>query len=86
MLTLKAPPIICSRRQFQILLLEDDSHEISYLIFFNFFFLKIKKDVAEIVVCCSRDWRFLKGLKYNIGPIQELFYLIHTRKKCYHTY
>ena len=41
--TLKAPPIICSRQQFQILLfcmifhenllLADDSHEISYLIF-----------------------------------------------------
>ena len=34
-------------------LLADDSHEISYLIF-----LKIKKDVAKFVVCCSRDWHF----------------------------
>ena len=29
-------------------LLADDSHEISYLIF-----LKIRKDVAKFVVCCS---------------------------------
>ena len=50
--TLKAPPIICSRRQFQILL-ADDSHEISYLIF-----SKIGMDVAKFVVCCNRDWRF----------------------------
>ena len=35
-------------------LLADDSHEISYLIFFS----KIKKDVVKIVVCCSHDWRF----------------------------
>ena len=27
----------------------------------SFFFLKIKKDVAKFVVCCSCDWRF-KGL------------------------
>ena len=33
-------------------LLADDSHEISYLIFSN-----IRKDVAEFVVCCSRDLR-----------------------------
>ena len=31
-------------------LLADDSHEISYLIC-----LKIKKDVANFVICCSRD-------------------------------
>ena len=35
-------------------LLADDSHEISYLIFFS----KIRKDVAKFVVCCNRDWRF----------------------------
>ena len=29
----------------------DDSHEISYLIFF----LKIRKDIAKFVVCCSLD-------------------------------
>ena len=69
LLTLKAPPIICSRRQFQICcffknnkkgmiyyenrLLADDSHEISYLIFSEF-----GKDVSKVVVCRSRDWRF----------------------------
>ena len=63
--THKAPPIICSRRQFQILplfknnilgtifnenrLLADDSHVISY-----FIFVENWKDVAN-VVCCSRD-------------------------------
>ena len=31
----------------------DDSHEISYLIF-----SRVMKDVAKLVVCCSRDWRF----------------------------
>ena len=67
LLTNKAPPIICSIQQCQILLLfennkyvmifhenrllADDSHEISYL-----FFPKIKKDVTKFVVCCSRDW------------------------------
>ena len=34
-------------------LLADDSHGISYLIF-----SKIKKDVANFVVCCSSDWCF----------------------------
>ena len=34
-------------------LLADNSHEISYLIF-----SKIKKDVENFVLCCSRDWRF----------------------------
>ena len=34
-------------------LLADNSHQISY-----HFFSKIKKDVANFVVCCSRDWRF----------------------------
>ena len=27
------------------------------------FLLKTGKDVLNFVVCCSRDWRFLKGLK-----------------------
>ena len=31
----------------------DDSHEISYLIFFE-----IGVDVSKFVVCCSGDWRF----------------------------
>ena len=39
------------------LLLADDSHEIACLIF-----LKIRKDVAKFVACCSRDW----GLKRNV--------------------
>ena len=36
------------------LLLADDSHEISYLIFFS----KIEKMSIKFVVCCSRDWPF----------------------------
>ena len=40
-------------------LLADDSHEISFLIF-----LKIGKNVAKYVVCCSRDWPF-KGKVLN---------------------
>ena len=32
----------------------DDSHEISFLIFFS----KIRKDVAKFVVCCSHDFKF----------------------------
>ena len=32
----------------------DDSYELSYLIF-----PKIRKNVAKIVVCCSRSWRFM---------------------------
>ena len=39
-------------------LLADDSNEISYLIF-----PKIKKNVAEIDVCCSHDWRFKGYIK-----------------------
>ena len=44
-------------------LLADDSHEVSYLIFF----LKTKRIVAKFVICCSRDWCF-KGYytKYDI--------------------
>ena len=34
-------------------LLADDSHEISYVIFFP----KIRKDDENFVVCCSCDWR-----------------------------
>ena len=30
------------------------------------YFAKNKKDVAKIVVCCSRDWRF-KGKKYKLS-------------------
>ena len=78
LLTHKAPPIICSRRQFQILLLfqnnkegivfhenhllGDDSHELSYLIFFR----KIRKDVAKFVVCCSCDSRVKTDGEFSI--------------------
>ena len=41
-------------------LLADDSHEIS-----NYFFLKIRKDVAKFVVCCNPDWRFES---YTVKP------------------
>ena len=36
-------------------LLADDSHKISYLIFFQ----KITNDVAKFVFCCSCDWSFM---------------------------
>ena len=49
-------------------LLADDSHEISYL------FLKIGKDVAKFVVCCSRDWRFKGSNNY-------LFFNIKCQEK-----
>ena len=43
-------------------LLADDSHEKSYLTiltkYHTLFWSKNKKDVAKIVVSCSRDWRF----------------------------
>ena len=41
-------------------LLADDSHELSYLIFFEsfIFILLVGKDVTKFVVCCSCDWRF----------------------------
>ena len=29
-----------------------------YIYIYIFFFLKIGKDVAKIIVCCSPDWRF----------------------------
>ena len=46
-------------------LMEDNSHEISYL-----FFSKTRKDVAKFVVCCSRDWRFKE---LNLQEIKTLF-------------
>ena len=48
-------------------LLADNSHEISYLIY-----LENKKDIAELVICCSRDWRF-KGFKSTFGIIRSNF-------------
>ena len=64
-LTHKAPPIICSRRQFKILPLfqklqiRHDFHENRLLMnYHTLFFLKIGKDVEKFVVCCSRVWRF----------------------------
>ena len=74
LLTHKAPLIMCSLQQFQKAffknnkygmifhencLLADNSHEISYLIFFS----KLMKYVAKFVVCCSCDYGF-KG-KYG---------------------
>ena len=47
----------------------DDSHEISYLIFFS----KIGKEVANFVVCCSCEWCF-KGLNIY-WTIPSLLYL-----------
>ena len=59
-LTHKAPTIICNRRQFQILLLfQKITNKAWYFMkYHTLFFSKIKEDVAEIAVCCSRDWRF----------------------------
>ena len=67
----KVPPTICSRRQFQILpLFSKITNKAWYfmqivcwqtiLVKYDtlFFFLKIRKDVAKFVICCSRDWRF----------------------------
>ena len=34
-------------------LLADDSHEISYLVFFENW-----KDVTKFVICCRREWCF----------------------------
>ena len=47
-------------------LLADDSHEISYLIFFQ-----IRKDVAK-VVCCSRNWRIKGSLFFTVYNAQTL--------------
>ena len=69
-LILKAPPIICRRRQFQILPLFQKyqiRHDISWESYAGrrfswniipYFFSKIGKDVAKFVVTCSCDWRF----------------------------
>ena len=46
-------------------LLADNSHDIIY---HTLFLLKIRKDVAKFVVCCSRDWRF-KG--YRLPSIRD---------------
>ena len=58
-------------------LLEDDSHEISYLIFFR----KIGKDVSKFVVCCSCDWRskclegnLIRKTKYAVEKIPNTPY------------
>ena len=69
-LTLKAPPIICSRRRLQILPLfqkQQIRHDISWessagrrfsCNIIPYFCRKIGKDVAKFVVRCSCDWRF----------------------------
>ena len=51
--------------------LADNSHEISYLVFFP----KIRKDVAK-VVCCSRDWHF-KG-KAETMSAKCIFTIVKT--------
>ena len=66
-LTHKVPPIICSRWQFQILLIfqkEQIRHDISWessqtilMKYHILFFSKTKKDVTKFVVCCIRDWQ-----------------------------
>ena len=54
-------------------LLADDSHEISYLIFFS----KIEKYVAKFVVCCSCDWRFKGYILYTfILTLSDFFSLV----------
>ena len=54
-------------------LLADDSHVISYLIF-----VKIGKDVAKFVVCCSRDWHFERWYMTFLYPScnNEFFHLV----------
>ena len=67
-LTLKAPLIICSRRQFKILLLFQKYHTL--------IFLKIRKDVAKFVVCCSCDRRFkTKPVTHLSKDTMIIFYL-----------
>ena len=65
-------------------LLADDSHEISYL------FFQKRKDVANFVICSSRDWRFKgKGVVYTICLLlrftvpQDYFFLSYENEK-YH--
>ena len=60
-------------------LLADDSHEISYLIFFQ----KIRKNVAKFVVCCSCDWHF-KGYFKSLDsstPVCQLMSLAGNLNK-----
>ena len=45
----------------------DDSHVIPYLIF-----SKTRKDVAQYIVCCSRD-RLLKGKSRSYTRIQQIY-------------
>ena len=51
-LTLKAPPIICSRRQFQML--ADDSHDISYLFFPIFWNMLKNLSSTAVMIGASR--------------------------------
>ena len=67
LLTHKVPPIICSRGKFKILLLFQKLQNKAWYFMgilcwqtilrkYNIlFFLKIRKDVAKLVVCCSHD-------------------------------
>ena len=53
-------------------LLADDSHVISYLTF-----VKIAKDVAKFVVCCSVDWSFNP---YRNGMVERMNVVSTTTK------
>ena len=67
-LTLKAPPIICIRQQFQIFVsFLKITNKVWYFMrivcrsswnYIPIFFSKIRKDVAKFVVCCSCDCPF----------------------------
>ena len=77
-LTLKAPPIICSRRQFQIVLfftkITNKAWHFMRIVcwqtilmkYHSLIFSKIRKDVIKFVVCCCRDWRF-KSKRFDNG-------------------
>ena len=43
-----------------------------------YFFSKICKDVAKLVVCCSCDWRF-KVLRVNTLPARQDFCCLLSR-------
>ena len=66
--TLKAPPIICSRRQFQILSLFQKLQirgivcwQMILIKYHASFLAKTCKDVAKFVVCCSRETLCMLG-------------------------
>ena len=50
-------------------LLADDSHEISYLIYW-----KIKKYVAEIAICCICDLRFKAAYSVTMNIFRKILF------------